>query len=99
MLTDFEALPARERNLYRLTFLDPAYRALYADWSRVARECVAVLRMEAGRDPDDPELAALVGELSLRDEDFRIWWASHQVRGPRQLIKTYRHPRGRRTHP
>jgi transcriptional regulator with XRE-family HTH domain len=92
LLTDFGALPPGERNLIRLTFLDGAYRSLYADWSRSARECVAVLRMEAGRNPEDPVLTALVGELSMRDADFRVWWGSHQVRGPRQLAKTYRHP-------
>ncbi|SEQ20617.1 helix-turn-helix transcriptional regulator [Lentzea albida] len=92
LLTDFAALPAPERNLIRLTFLDPVFRALYGDWERSARECVAVLRMEAGRTPHDPALASLVGELSLRDADFRTWWATHQVRGPRQLVKTYHHP-------
>ncbi|MFD7289325.1 helix-turn-helix transcriptional regulator [Streptomyces sp. NPDC059863] len=92
LLTDFGALPPAERNLIRLTFLDAPFRALYADWPRAARECVAVLRMEAGRTPHDPALAALVGELSVRDPDFRTWWAGHQVRGPRQLTKTYVHP-------
>ncbi|MFC1431606.1 helix-turn-helix transcriptional regulator [Streptacidiphilus sp. N1-3] len=92
LLTDFAALPAAERNLIRLTFLDESYRALYADWPRAARECVAVLRMEAGRNPDDRALTALVGELTVRDPDFRTWWANHRVRGPRQLTKTYRHP-------
>ena len=92
LLTDFGALPGHERNLIRLTFLDDAYRSLYADWPRAARECVAVLRMEAGRTPNDRALSALVGELTVRDEDFRTWWASHQVRGPRQLTKTYHHP-------
>jgi transcriptional regulator with XRE-family HTH domain len=92
LLTDFGALAPAERNLIRLTFLDETYRCLYADWSRSARECVAVLRMEAGRNPEDPVLTALVGELSVRDADFRVWWGSHQVRGPRQLAKTYRHP-------
>jgi hypothetical protein len=91
-LTDFGALAPEHRNLIRLTFLDPAFRSLYRDWPRVARECVAVLRMEAGRHPDDPALTVLVGELSVRDPDFRTWWASHQVRGARQLRKTYRHP-------
>jgi len=42
--------------------------------------------------PDDPALTALVGELSVRDQDFRTWWASHRIRGPRRLSKTYRHP-------
>jgi transcriptional regulator with XRE-family HTH domain len=92
LLTDFGALPPGERNLIWLTFLDNAYRSLYADWPRAARECVAVLRMEAGRNPHDSILAALVGELSVRDPDFRNWWGSHQVRGPRQLSKTYHHP-------
>ncbi|MGW1198769.1 helix-turn-helix transcriptional regulator [Streptomyces sp. NPDC002536] len=92
LLTDFDRLTDDERNLIRLTFLDDAYRALYADWSRAARECVAVLRMEAGRHPEDRELAALIGELSNRDPDFRTWWADHRVRGPRQLTKTYLHP-------
>ncbi|NUT48552.1 MAG: helix-turn-helix domain-containing protein, partial [Saccharothrix sp.] len=92
LLTDFAALPPAERNLIRLTFLDDAYRALYADWPRAARECVAVLRMEAGRSPGDRALAALIGELSVRDADFRTWWADHRVRGPRQLVKSYHHP-------
>ncbi|WP_411146089.1 helix-turn-helix transcriptional regulator [Streptomyces sp. x-80] len=92
LLTDFGALPPTERNLIRLTFLDAAVRALYADWPRAARECVAVLRMEAGRNPHDRGLNTLVGELSVRDGDFRDWWAGHQVRGPRQLAKTYHHP-------
>lgn len=92
LLVDFGALPPAERNLIRLTFLDDAFRSLYADWPRVARECVAVLRMEAGRTPHDPALNALVGQLSVLDADFRTWWADHRVRGPRQLTKTYRHP-------
>jgi transcriptional regulator with XRE-family HTH domain len=92
LLADFSALPPGERNLIRLTFLDDAYRSLYADWPRAARECVAVLRMEAGRHPADPALTALVDELSVRDPDFRTWWGSHLVRGPRQLSKTYHHP-------
>ncbi|WP_405951085.1 helix-turn-helix transcriptional regulator [Streptomyces prunicolor] len=92
LLTDFGALPPGECNLIRLTFLDADFRALYVDWPRAARECVAVLRMEAGRTPHDPALDTLIAELAARDPDFRTWWAEHQVRGPRQLTKTYVHP-------
>lgn len=92
LLTDFGALPPAERNLIRLTFLDPDFRALYADWPRAARECVAFLRNEAGRTPHDHALVALIDELNARDPDFRQWWASHRVRGARQLTKTYHHP-------
>jgi transcriptional regulator with XRE-family HTH domain len=92
LLVDFGALPPERRNLALLTFLDPEYRALFADhWEPMARECVEVLRMEAGRRPDDPALARLVGELGMKDEDFRTWWASHRVRGTRIRRKTYHH--------
>jgi len=72
-------------------FLDNAFRSLYPDWSRAARDAVAVLRMEAGRHPDDPDLIALVGELSIRDQDFRTWWNSHPVHGLGQVTRTFQH--------
>jgi hypothetical protein len=48
--------------------------------------------MEAAKDPDDPELAVLVGELSVQDADFRTWWATHQVTGTGYGTKHYLHP-------
>ena len=92
LLTDFGALSPPERNLVRLTFLDNTFRSLYADWPRAARDALAVLRMEAGRHPDDPDLIALVGELSIRDGDFRTWWTSHPVRGLGVVTRTFHHP-------
>ncbi|MGW0800774.1 helix-turn-helix domain-containing protein [Streptomyces sp. NPDC002692] len=92
LFTDFGTLPPNQRNHIWLTFLHPRVRALYQDWHKVARECVAYLRMNAARYPDDPALAQLVGELSLRDADFRTWWSHHQVRAQRQGRKVFRHP-------
>ncbi|MET7434395.1 transcriptional regulator, partial [Streptomyces flaveolus] len=43
-------------------------------------------------DPDDPELARLVGELSLHDTDFRTWWAEHHVSTTGYGTKHYHHP-------
>jgi transcriptional regulator with XRE-family HTH domain len=92
LLTDFAALPSQDRNLVRLMFLDDAFRSLYADWPQAARDCVAILRMEAGLYPDDPDLIALVGELSIRDEDFRTWWTTHPVHGLGPVTRTFHHP-------
>ena len=92
LLTDFGLLPPRERNLVRLMFLDQTFRSLYADWHGAARDCVAVLRMEAGQHPDDPHLIALVGELSIRDPDFRGWWTNHPVHGLGAVTRTFHHP-------
>ena len=79
LFTDFGLLPAQNRNFVRLVFCDQSVRSLYPHWEHAARNGVAQLRREAARDPDDPELAALVDELSARDKDFQRWWTAHQV--------------------
>ena len=53
---------------------------------------VALLRREAATYPDDPQLIALVGELSVQDPQFRQWWAAHHVGGQRTGTKTLHHP-------
>ncbi|MFD8749879.1 helix-turn-helix transcriptional regulator [Kitasatospora sp. NPDC059577] len=92
LLGDYAALEPAERNIARITFLDPASRELFADWSACARENVAYLRLEAGRHPDDLQLAALVGELSLKSEEFCHWWAEHPVQDKTSGTKRFRHP-------
>ncbi|MFC4118566.1 helix-turn-helix domain-containing protein [Nonomuraea zeae] len=92
LITDFAALPAAERNMARLVFLDEAAKDLYPDWLTKARDTVANLRLDAGRHPDDPQLAGLVGDLSLRSPDFRRLWADHNVRGRTRGRKRFAHP-------
>ena len=86
------ASPARPANNGRFLFLDPAAREFYCDWERQAQDVVAMLRTEAGRSPHDKGLSNLIGELSTRNEDFRTWWAAHNVRFHRTGIKRFRHP-------
>ncbi|WP_037855588.1 helix-turn-helix domain-containing protein [Streptomyces sp. NRRL S-340] len=92
LYTDFASVPSGQRNYVRLLFTDPAVRDLHRRWSHDARDAVAALRARAAADPDDPGLARLVGELSVRDGDFRTWWAEHQVSGAGHGTKHYRHP-------
>jgi transcriptional regulator with XRE-family HTH domain len=92
LYTDFDALPHRERNMARFVFLDESARLLYDDWEGVARTNVAALRQYAGEHPHDPRLAELVGELSVRDPDFRRWWAGHDVGRRTYGAKVFRHP-------
>ncbi len=91
LYTDFAALPANRRNYMRLLFTHAVVRHLHRDWAHDAREAVAALRMAAAADPDDPDLAQLVGELSLQDSDFRTWWAEHHVNSASHGTKHYRH--------
>lgn len=92
LLGDFGRLPPEQRNFIRMAFLDPELRARYLDWESAGRECVAYLRMDVARYPDDTRLNALVGELSVQDPAFRAWWASHQVAVPTCGQKRLRHP-------
>ena len=84
--------PAQPANSARFLFLDPAAPAFYPDWERQAQDVVAMLRTEAGRSPHDKALSNLVGELSTRSENFRTWWAAHNVRFHRTGVKRFHHP-------
>jgi transcriptional regulator with XRE-family HTH domain len=79
-------------NSARFTFLDPAAKDFFADWERVAKDLVAHLRSEAGRNPYDRGLSDLVGELSTRSDEFRTWWAAHNVRFHQTGEKRLHHP-------
>jgi transcriptional regulator with XRE-family HTH domain len=79
-------------NSARFTFLDPVAQSFYVDWERVAKDLVAHLRSEAGRNPYDRDLSDLVGELSTRSPDFRTWWAAHNVRFHQAGVKRLHHP-------
>jgi hypothetical protein len=92
LYTDFEARPRRERNFARFVFLDEAARTLYADWDQVAGDCLAMLRLYAGRHPDDPQLTELIGELSLHSDTFRRMWADHAVTAHTTGTKRLHHP-------
>ncbi|MER6260896.1 MULTISPECIES: helix-turn-helix domain-containing protein [Streptomyces] len=89
---DWAELPAAERNWARMVFLRPEYRELFVDWEQKAIDVVCGLRMNAGCYPDDPRLSALVGELSVKSEEFRLLWATHDVKEKSHGVKRLRHP-------
>jgi transcriptional regulator with XRE-family HTH domain len=91
LFIDFAAVPEPQRNYVRLLFTDRRMRDLHREWEHDARDAVAALRMEAAAEPDDPQLARLVGELSVGDADFRTWWAEHRVNAATYGTKHYRH--------
>ena len=83
---------AHSGDLLRLVFLDPDAKEFYVDWDRVAVNTVAGLRAAVGTDYDDPQLVEVVGELSLRSEEFRRLWARHDIRQKARESKRFRHP-------
>ncbi|MFG3408007.1 helix-turn-helix domain-containing protein [Streptomyces sp. NPDC048142] len=89
---DWGALSPGERNWARLVFLSPGYRDLFVNWDSKASDMVSYLRLYAGCHPDDPELSALVGELSVKSDEFRRLWATHNVKEKGHGVKLLRHP-------
>jgi transcriptional regulator with XRE-family HTH domain len=84
--------PAGPPNIARFAFLDPNGVEFFIDWADGLNDCVAVLRAEAGRNPYDKDLSDLIGELSTRSDEFRLRWASHNVKLHRRGRKRIRHP-------
>jgi len=79
-------------NLARFTFLDSRARDFYADWPLACSLTAAMLRYEAGRNPLNAEMTALIGELSARSPQFRVNWAEQDVHEHRSGDKLFRHP-------
>ncbi|MBI5341557.1 MAG: helix-turn-helix domain-containing protein [Mycolicibacterium rufum] len=85
--------PRRPANTTRFVYLRPEEaERFFVDYDQVTRDAAAMLRLEAGSNPHDEQLVALVGELSTRSELFRQRWASQDVRFHRSGRKRLNHP-------
>jgi len=93
LFADFMAMPADRRNALRWMLVAPEARDRYGPgWADGAADLVGMLRLHAGRQPDDPRLAALTAELSAGSEEFRQLWQDQTVSTWRRPEKTLRHP-------
>jgi transcriptional regulator with XRE-family HTH domain len=85
--------PGTRPNTARLVFLDAHTRELYGgDWPRKARDAVGKLRLAVGEHPEDPQLASLIGELTMASPQFAAMWAEHRVRAWDLAEYRMRHP-------
>ncbi|ASO20349.1 transcriptional regulator with XRE-family HTH domain [Actinoalloteichus hoggarensis] len=85
-------LEDHERNVLSALFHHPDARELCPDWEASAIEYIGMLRASVAAEPDHPRARSLVGELSVRSQDFRRLWARHDVREKTSGVKTFRHP-------
>jgi transcriptional regulator with XRE-family HTH domain len=79
-------------NILRYVFLDPAAPDIYGNWAEVAAEAVRTLRVAIGSDVDDVTFTELVGELSIKSEDFQTLWSRHEVAEKTIGAKHFRNP-------
>jgi transcriptional regulator with XRE-family HTH domain len=77
LLVDFQAVPAHDRNIVWLTFMNPELRERWPDWDETAGDLVATLRDELGR--ADPAINRLVRRLNAASPEFARWWNRHDI--------------------
>jgi len=92
LIKDFGVHTGLERSLARWTFLDPAARSFYLEWGTVAADVAAMLRKDARSHPNDRALNELIGELTVKSDEFRTWWANHRVYECTFGTKRFVHP-------
>ncbi|MDH2426508.1 helix-turn-helix transcriptional regulator [Sphaerisporangium sp. TRM90804] len=90
-LAHFDGLDHND-NVLRMVFLDPAAREFYVDWEREARAFVAHLRAVVEGSGRDPFACELVKDLSRESDDFRRFWAMHEVQLRAHMTIRYRNP-------
>ena len=66
-------------NILRSVFLNPEARERCGDLEHACAACVSYMRANVAGHLDDPDLTDLVGELSLKSDEFRQLWARHDV--------------------
>lgn len=84
--------PSSRPVLATMVFLDPAMRALYADWPAKCRAVVGDLRLMVGNYPDDAALASLIGMLSMKSVAFASLWADNRVQARNTAVYEMQHP-------
>ncbi len=92
VLTDYAALPLRERNVLRRLFSGTGLQATLPDWEDNARFALAVFRVDTARAGGCPEALALAAELQAGSADFRRLWAEKDTRSHGVGLKRILHP-------
>lgn len=78
-------------NFLRWRLLDPRAREQFVDWENTTDVVISGLREAAGSNPHDPDVQALIAELSVSSDYFRDKWAKADV-GYRPGVIHMRHP-------
>ncbi len=90
----FAGLAPDQRNTCRYLLTDLRAREAFVEWEHLARGSVAHLRAANADNLHDPELQALVAELSAASRLFDDWWSGHLVARRRTSVSHVRGPEG-----
>lgn len=93
LLTDYGQLPVGERNILRLLFCDPKFRAAQQNWETMAGGVVAAFRIDAARAGAETVVRPLVDELCERSSEFAALWREQHVQSFEGIVKHLHYPR------
>jgi transcriptional regulator with XRE-family HTH domain len=86
----FAKLAPEQRNTCRYLMTDPRAPQIFVEWEELARGAAAQLRAANADDLGDPQLQALVSDLSEQSTLFAECWNEHIVQRRRASIKHIR---------
>jgi transcriptional regulator with XRE-family HTH domain len=92
VFADFNAMPARYRNVVRWLVLDEVARRLHDDWEGIVEEMIGMLRLGVGLGPGEMRTQRLIEELSVKSALFRRIWTDHGVAASPRDAKKLFHP-------
>ncbi|SEU09248.1 helix-turn-helix transcriptional regulator [Paenibacillus sp. NFR01] len=95
VIADFGHLPANERNMGTLLFLDPEYPKRLVNWEDYARYMTALIRASFDFYKENPMYMERFEHLKRNSKDFIRLWELHEIRQKRSAVPVqYRFPDG-----
>jgi transcriptional regulator with XRE-family HTH domain len=89
---NIEQVPAADRNLLWLVFMDPYIRELLPDWDSDSRRFLAEFRADAGPRVGEPSYTALVARLSESSAHFAAAWQAASIERFTSRERLFHHP-------
>ncbi|WP_419875380.1 helix-turn-helix transcriptional regulator [Candidatus Pristimantibacillus sp. PTI5] len=92
IIVDFHAVPAAERVMTRLIFLDPNLRKQLVNWKEFADYTLGVFRSNYDQKAGDHWFEQFVSKMCQESEEFQALWRMHDVQHKKAVLYTYDHP-------
>lgn len=92
VLVDFEKLPAHERNILWLMFMNDEFRARQPDWNTVCQDTLAHFRASCASYLANSEFIELIEQLKAISPEFQEQWYHLDVLEKQNSVKEFIHP-------
>ncbi len=94
VFVDFPSLAEDERNMVWLAFTNRRLRKKMRNWEAFAHCVLAHFRSDSSAHTQDARWQQIVRSLQEQSEEFRAWWAQHEVAWPQDFTNEIRDSSG-----